>query len=845
MDSQVTDSKKPFYARLQELPLDSADLYGSKAAVLGTLLRAGLCVPDGVALSSRLYDAFIEYNEMPYERGQYLSHNDRIAEWLRRGSFPRPVSDRLKELHQVLARDDELAAFAVRSSALCEDGSEHSMAGIFESFINLTTYDDIEKAIKDCYASLFSDHAIATMLRQRIPPEKMRMGVILQRFTPGTPSGVMFTADTIAMDPDILVINAVNGICAGYVNGSLPSALYHVRKSTGEVVFSREVTPENALPDEALNTLREAALRVEEVVGLYQDIEWTIGKERLAVLQARPITTFIEPDQEYVWPEIPDEERTWILDTNVPIPLKPMQQVIATGAIECAHYGMMLTGKRSGFECKPVNGHLYIHFPQKRSKRHAAYIAKLDALEAAGSNIYIDDVRPQVLAYLRILDGYVHRPLNGEELADFVETAIEYAARTQEFHGMAYDGERYLPVFSAYCRKISPDITDQDLYDLLYRENPLSRERTAILRMAKLINGNPALVELFAGQPYDEILYARLERSPKGQQLVEQIGEYLKDFGVLANDNNYPPTVLLENPSAVISKIRGFLTCDVDALAHAKEISRARKSIVLETLLTCLSENEHQAFRLKLRTAEKAFLAGEEHNFYLELLFLGYPRVAFMKSGRYLVQKGVIEDPEDVMFLWPEEIRSLLTTDDNDMQETVRERQALYQRQRTLTPPKTLGKAPEARTSQDTEDEPSSAEDSSETTGSPNRITGVSGCRKSVRGVVYVHTIEYRTFDMPYAGILVLPRAHGQYLLPLLWKIQGLILEDGSPFDHIGILARELNIPIIYKARDATKILQTGDEVEIDGINGHVIIRNTLRHKNPAQDNSWCQTGIQ
>ena len=838
MDSRATDSRKPFYARLQELSLNAADLYGSKAAVLGTLLHAGLRVPEGVALSSRLYDEFLDYNAMPYEQGQYVSHNDMIAEWIRQASFPHPFSDKLKKLYQEHANDYEHATFAVRSSALCEDGSEHSMAGIFESYINLTTYDDIEQAIKECYASLFSDHAIAMMLRQRISPEKIRMGVVLQRFTPGTPSGVIFTADTVAMDPDILVINAVDGICAEYVTGSLPSALYHVRKSTGEVVFSRDVTPENALSDDVLTTLREVALRIEGVVGLYQDIEWTMGQEGPVVLQARPITTFTEPDREYVWPEMPDEERTWILDTNVPIPLKPLQQVIATDVIESAHHGMMLTGKHSGFECMPVNGHLYIHFPSKRSKRHAAYIAKLDALEAIGSNIYMDDVRPQVMTYLNILNDYVHRPLTGEELADFVDTAIEYCARTEEFHGMAYDGERYLPAFSAYCKEICPDITDQDLYDLLYQENPLSRERAAILRMAKLINKNPALVELFAGQPYDEILYARLERFPEGHQLVGQIAEYLKDFGLLAYDNNYPSTVLLENPSGVIKKIRGGLTCDVDALAHTKETSRARKPIVLETLLSCLPENEHEAFRLKLRTAEKAFLAGEEHNFYLELHFLGYPRVAFLKSGRYLGQKGVIEDPEDVMFLWPGEIRHLLTTDSNDTRETVRERKALYQWQKSLTPPKTLGKPPATEMPRAVEDQPTNTGGSSEADGQLKRITGVSGCRKSVKGVAQVYTIEFRTFEMPRAGILVLPRAHGQYLLPVFGQIQGLILEEGSPFDHVGILARELDIPIIYNVKDATKILQTGDEVEIDGIHEHVIIHNTLRHQNPARENS-------
>ena len=92
-----------------------------------------------------------------------------------------------------------------------------------------------------------------------------------------------------------------------------------------------------------------------------------------------------------------------------------------------------------------------------------------------------------------------------------------------------------------------------------------------------------------------------------------------------------------------------------------------------------------------------------------------------------------------------------------------------------------------------------------------------------MKGVAQVYTIEFRTFEMSRAGILVLPRAHGQYLLPVFGQIQGLILEEGSPFDHVGILARELDIPIIYNVKDATKILQTGDEVEMDGITGSII----------------------
>jgi pyruvate,water dikinase len=77
---------------------------------------------------------------------------------------------------------------------------KYSMAGVFESFLNIKSYDELEYSIKNCYASLFSDKALSLMLRNNIKFEDIGMSVIVQRFVEGDVSGVMFTADTISMD---------------------------------------------------------------------------------------------------------------------------------------------------------------------------------------------------------------------------------------------------------------------------------------------------------------------------------------------------------------------------------------------------------------------------------------------------------------------------------------------------------------------------------------------------------------------------------------------------------------------------------------------------------------------
>jgi rifampicin phosphotransferase len=55
-----------------------------------------------------------------------------------------------------------------------------------------------------------------------------------------------------------------------------------------------------------------------------------------------------------------------------------------------------------------------------------------------------------------------------------------------------------------------------------------------------------------------------------------------------------------------------------------------------------------------------------------------------------------------------------------------------------------------------------------------------------------------------------------------------LIFEGGSPFDHLGIIAREMNIPAVYYVKDACKLLKNGDEVELDGLNGQVVLLNRI-----------------
>ncbi|SFB35500.1 PEP-utilizing enzyme [Clostridium frigidicarnis] len=103
-------------------------------------------------------------------------------------------------------------------------------------------------------------------------------------------------------------------------------------------------------------------------------------------------------------------------------------------------------------------------------------------------------------------------------------------------------------------------------------------------------------------------------------------------------------------------------------------------------------------------------------------------------------------------------------------------------------------------------------------------LRGISGLRKKVKGKVCIGMPEL----IKENSILVIPYTRCGDIFPVLDKVTGVIVEQGSPFEHLGIILRELNIPCIYNVKDACTLLKDGHKVELDGIKGEIIIIKPL-----------------
>ena len=214
--------------------------------------------------------------------------------------------------------------YAVRSSAVGEDGSSNSFAGQMESFLYVKP-EDIKVTIQHVINSANSDRIKFYREQNGLADEDIKVGVIVQKMINSDVSGVAFSANPITGKWDEIVISSVFGLGEGLVSGELNADTYTVQENDikknitskpYKIVFDKEkgfgtkqienTNPSaSSLTDEQIKEISKEVKRIVDIYGKPQDIEWAYEGSKLYILQARPITTLEDmPDksqQEVIW----------------------------------------------------------------------------------------------------------------------------------------------------------------------------------------------------------------------------------------------------------------------------------------------------------------------------------------------------------------------------------------------------------------------------------------------------------------------------------------------------------------------------------------------------------------
>ena len=271
---------------------DDAEVLGGKGASLDRLASLGFRVPPGFCLTTAAFRA-------QHAAGSEASQSDAsksaspVADGALAPAIHRALVGAVSRLVAELASSHAFEPrFAVRSSAVGEDGSAASYAGLHETELDVVP-DDVAGAVQRCWASLWSPAAIAYRRRRELAADGAEMAVVIQALVPADAAAVAFTRHPVTGRDDQLVITAVRGLGDAMVGGTVTPDTYVVdRESRAVATFEPGADPAGpALGADALRALVEVCLEVEARFGQPVDIEAALAGDAWFLLQARPITT--------------------------------------------------------------------------------------------------------------------------------------------------------------------------------------------------------------------------------------------------------------------------------------------------------------------------------------------------------------------------------------------------------------------------------------------------------------------------------------------------------------------------------------------------------------------------
>jgi phosphohistidine swiveling domain-containing protein len=286
---------------------------GGKALALLRLGDANLPVPGWFVISPPAFTASLTTEQVEaLASGQLRCPGSNLLTYKPADEIEREIGDALRELSA------EGGRFAVRSSAVDEDGSQHSFAGQLDTFLFVAA-DEVCGKIAAVWRSGFSDR-IFEYRRQRglasSPPSAP--AVLVQRMVDADVSGVAFSADPVSGRRSLAVVSAVPGLGTALVGGEAAADVFKVDRA-GKIV-EREITRKTishafdaaaeegvsavtlseaegmkpSLTDEQATAVAKLARNAAQVFGRPQDIEWAIKGDQLFLLQSRPITTLLD-----------------------------------------------------------------------------------------------------------------------------------------------------------------------------------------------------------------------------------------------------------------------------------------------------------------------------------------------------------------------------------------------------------------------------------------------------------------------------------------------------------------------------------------------------------------------
>ena len=854
----------------EEIDQAQVAVVGTKGAQLGELSRIeGIRGPPGFCVTTDAFRRIVEGASSIREQLDRLSRlnpDDReairtLSAEVRRTLEAVAIPDELgAAISDSLTRLGERVACAVRSSATAEDLPTASFAGQQDTYLNVVGSAAVLQHVSRCWASLFTERAVAYRQRNGFDHREVYMAVLVQQMVFPEAAGILFTADPVTSSRKVVSVEAGFGLGEALVSGRVNADVYKVRdgriveKTVGIKKLAIHASPAGGTQEETIDPVRQEqpaltdaqvvrlaqlGRRIEGHFGLPQDIEWCLVDDGFQIVQSRPITTLFpipaSGDQEnHVYVSVGHAQM--MTDAMKPLGLSvwqlttPRPMYVAGGrlfvdvasdlASPASRAGLLGVIGRSD----PLTGDAlrtilerddFIPTVRDESPASAPGGGMPTPIETDPA-IVTGLIEHSEASIAKLKSGI--RGKSGAALLDFILADI------QELKRILFDRQSHQVFMSAMeatwwlNEHMEAWLGEKNAADMLTQSVPhniTSEMGLALLDVADVIRPHPDVVA-FLQDVEDDSFVDDLTALEGGLEVRDAILAYLDKYGMrCVGEIDITRPRWSERPTTLVPLILGNIKSFEPGAGERRFEQGQREAWTKEQelleRLRALPDGEQKAEEAKRKIDRvRTFIGYREYPKYgMVSRYFVYKQALLEEAGR-LVQAQVLREKEDIFYLTFQELHDLVRTNDVDHQ-LVSQRKDAFRSYQALTPPRVLTSDGEVVAGAYRRDDvPTGA------------LVGLPVSSGTIEGRARV-ILDMAKADLEPGDILVTAYTDPSWS-PLFVAITGLVTEVGGLMTHGAVIAREYGLPAVVGVEQATRLIRNGQRIRVNGTDGFVEI---------------------
>ncbi|MHC4110356.1 MAG: PEP/pyruvate-binding domain-containing protein [Planctomycetota bacterium] len=865
---------------------------GAKALSLARMDRIGLPVPPGFCVTAPTYRRHLKLNNLvgridstveQFRDASPAATKEALSN-LRQAIIDAPMADTLHQQIEHQYQTLHTKYLAVRSSATAEDLPGHSFAGQYDTHLGIMDLDGCIEAVKKCWASLWTDRAYNYRQNNGFDHTAVNMAVIVQSLVAADVSGVIFTADPRYGPCGNIVIESCFGLGQALVSGKVTPdrfvvhrkklwPLFHTisekkiecvldrdgKVKEQEVADDRSIAP--SLDKKHIKRLAKLAQKVEAGFDCPQDIEWAVSKNKIYLLQSRPITGFPQqrswedrqiccnnPAKEVMPDVVTPSTLSMLLETIGEEMFEPLFRMLCCDG--SVHPIYSIIAGRIYFNAN-IWGAVFRYLPGGRgvdlmwgAGGHKGMQEMAARLRTAPDSD-LPDIKFSLLRFilkmpLIIIGSLLNTPKKGRRIISWISAKNE---EWSELNVSNFSPEQIV----TSCQQLRADVR-RLLNHMMYLFSMMAAFPLLHLVCEKWLDDDGSTANSLlagAGDMVDAVAGLDLWRlavvadaAPQVRDLVisdqdwqtiepelaqlDSAKVFLKTWnGFMQRHGHHCRAELelynprwAETPDYILKLVRNYLSQigKIDPVQNYADLARERKKLEQQCRKKLKNPLKRMIFNRFLNRSQHGSVFRENVKSEVIKLVVSL-RKMLLELGKKLADKGVLKNQDDIFFLRLEELEPVVRNKaDFDIHQVIKDRRAEYDRNSLISPPDVIfGKFDPDKYVPDPVDT------------DVEKLTGLAVSPGVVKGKARI-ILRADSDQQVLAGeILVAPFTDPGWT-PYFVTAAAIVMDQGGILSHGSIVAREYGIPAVVNVGRGTEIIKTGQTIEVDGNQGVVKI---------------------